>query len=115
MSPPDLPPDDRRRRPRSKSRPGSPALRAVPPLPAETPVSQGSAFPIRLDPNSPPGEFHFVVPAAAGPTEGRVPRGVEADGPIPHELVNAVDEVLGFIFGLDDAPPPGKAGRGKRP
>lgn len=63
--------------------------------------AQDDGSPFRLDPNSPPGEFNFIVPqqaAAAVPQVGLI---AEVDGPIPPQLYKAVDEVLGFIYGLD--------------
>lgn len=101
-----------RRRPRPATpRPGRDAaarLRAVPP--AEPAPAQDEAFPIRLDPNSPPGEFNFILPQgqASGLT-AKVPAAA-TDGPVPPVLVAAVDEVLGFLFGLDQP-----SGKPKRP
>lgn len=76
------------------------ALRPLPQIP-EPSAAQDGAFPIRLDPNSPPGEFNFLVPQAAAPLAPTVGLFAEADGPIPPPLYKAVDEVLGFIYGLD--------------
>jgi hypothetical protein len=101
---------DGRRRPRPP-RAGdanAPKLRAVPP--PEPPPAQGEGFPIRLDPNSPPGEFNFVLPQAS-PAASAQAFSAATDGPIPPALAPAVDEVLGFIFGLDQPQPP----RTKRP
>src|SRR3989338_8224946 len=82
------------------SRSPTSALRPFPRLPAPPPA-QDAAFPIRLDPNSPPGEFNFLVPQAAAPLAPQVGLIAEADGPIPPPPYKAVDEVLGFIYGLD--------------
>ncbi|MEB3330142.1 MAG: hypothetical protein VKQ33_13005 [Candidatus Sericytochromatia bacterium] len=101
---------DSRRRQRPPRDPATPAprLRAVPP--PEASPAQADGFPIRLDPNSPPGEFNFVLPQAASTLPAQ-PFSAATDGPIPPFLAPAVDEVLGFLFGLDQPPPP----RGKRP
>lgn len=76
---------------------GTGALGPLPPLP----VPGGMP---RLDPNAPDGEVSFVLPdqgLAMGP-DGR-PLGLvaEADGAVPPALLHAVEEVLGFIYGLD--------------
>lgn len=99
----------RRQRP-GPPRPGRDAvrLRAVPP--AEPPPAQDPGPGIRLDPNSPPGEFNFILPQGASATASASIPAAATDGPIPPPLVAAVDEVLGFIFGLDQ---PGS--RPKRP
>lgn len=90
------------------SRPPSPGPTRTPtsplrPVPQyqDPSTAQDGAFPIRLDPNSPPGEFNFLVPQAAAPVAPNVGLIAEADGPIPPQLYKAVDEVLGFIYGLD--------------
>lgn len=93
----------RRPRPERKPPPPGPArtpTSALRPLPDPSPAQDG-AFPIRLDPNSPPGEFNFLVPQAPAPVPANVGLIAEADGPIPPQLLKAVDEVLGFIYGLD--------------
>lgn len=102
------PEDDKRRRPRAPRANAGRAghLRALPSLDTgePSPAPQDGGFPIRLDPNSPPGEFNFIVPQAQA-APGRTPQlSVETDGPIPAVLADAVDEVLGFIFGLDQPP-----------
>lgn len=58
---------------------------------------------VRLDPKAKTGEFSFVI---EGEQElvGRVPQGglvAESEGTIPPQLYKAVDEVLGFIYQLD--------------
>lgn len=65
--------------------------------------SQAQPFVVRLDPSSAPGDFNFMID---GPTEvtRNVPQAgltAEASGSIPPQLVKAVDEILGFIYGLD--------------
>jgi hypothetical protein len=75
----------------------------LPPLPAETPAPQADPFAVRLDPSGKPGEFNFVIES---PTlVSRVPQAdgleAEASGTIPPVLYKAVDEVLGFIYALD--------------
>ncbi len=82
------------------SRSPTSSLRPLPQIPDPSPAQDG-AFPIRLDPNSPPGEFNFLVPQAAAPVPANVGLIAETDGPIPPQLYKAVDEVLGFIYGLD--------------
>ncbi|MEB3221497.1 MAG: hypothetical protein VKS61_05420 [Candidatus Sericytochromatia bacterium] len=96
---------DGRRRPRPTRPPGAPAsrLRAVPT--PEGASAQGEDFTIRLDPDSPPGEFNFVLPQAA-PSAAPQAFSAATDGPVPPALAAALDEVLGFIFGLDQAQPP---------
>jgi hypothetical protein len=74
---------------------GTAPLRPLPPPP------QDDGTPFRLDPNSPPGEFNFLVPQNAAATVPAVGLIAEVDGPIPPQLYKAVDEVLGFIYGLD--------------
>ena len=95
--------DDRFKR----RQPGNPRQRPtgkLPPrqLPAEQ-NAQEQPFMVRLDPNSKPGEFNFMVES---PQElsARVPASgltAEASGGIPPQLHAAVDEVLGFIYELD--------------
>lgn len=88
--------DDRpKRRPNAKRRPPSPR--------ADSSEPQAKPFLVRLDPQSKPGEFNFVVDSE-GTLEGRVPHAgisAEAAGGIPPQLYRAVDEVLGFIYRLD--------------
>jgi hypothetical protein len=73
-------------------------IRALPdPQPQENP------FAVRLDPSSQPGEFNFVIDA---PNEmvRQVPQSgltAEATGGIPPQLHPAVNEVLAFIYELD--------------
>jgi hypothetical protein len=81
--------------------------------PAQNPSSpQERPFVVRLDPQAKAGEFNFVI---SGPeAEGRVPQAglvAEASGGIPPQLFKAVDEVLGFIYGLDQQ----FESRGRRP
>ncbi|HEY9720769.1 MAG TPA: hypothetical protein V6D47_02080 [Oscillatoriaceae cyanobacterium] len=95
--------DDRPKRPRR--RPPSPRPDSGEP--------QAKPFLVRLDPQSKPGEFNFVVDTE-GTLEGRVPHAglvAEASGGIPPQLYRAVDEVLGFIYRLDQP----SEGRPKRP
>ncbi|MEB3283816.1 MAG: hypothetical protein VKN33_00835 [Candidatus Sericytochromatia bacterium] len=102
---PPSPPDDKRRRPRHPRTPGERAghLRALPSQSDTEPslASQEAGFPIRLDPNSPPGEFNFIVPQAHTNPKRSPQLSIEADGLIPPILADAVDEVIGFIFALD--------------
>jgi hypothetical protein len=74
----------------------------LPPLP-ETPAPQADPFSVRLDPNGKPGEFNFVIDSPA--LVARIPQAdvmeAEASGAIPPVLYKAVDEVLGFIYALD--------------
>ena len=86
--------------PPSDARTPTSALRPLPQIPDPTAAQEGG-FPIRLDPNSPPGEFNFIVPQAAAAVAPNVGLIAEADGPIPPQLYKAVDELLGFIYGLD--------------
>lgn len=84
-------------------RPQTGPLRPVP-TPSFAPESSDApsgGLDFRLDPNSPPGEFNFILPPDAAPLVPTIGLIAEADGPIPPQLVKAVDEVLGFIFGLD--------------
>jgi hypothetical protein len=78
---------------------------ALRPLPSQPPLeglpAQDFGAGIRLDPNSPPGEFNFLVPQEMQAQVPQVGLIAEADGPIPPQLYKAVDEVLGFIYGLD--------------
>lgn len=75
-------------------------LRAVP-----DPAPQDGAFMVRLDPNSGPGEFNFVIDQPQEVTR-KVPQSgltAEVSGGIPPQLHPAVTEVLGFIYELDQA------------
>lgn len=78
-----------------------PRTGALPPLEPLDGTGQEAPI-IRLDPNAPPGEISFVIPGqdkvAKSPTVGLT---AEASGPIPPQLLRAVDEALGFIYGLD--------------
>lgn len=84
---------------------GTGPLGPLPPLP------QPGAMP-RLDPSAPDGEVSFVLPdqGLVLGQDGR-PLGLvaEADGAVPPALLHAVEEVLGFIYGLDRP----TAGRGR--
>jgi hypothetical protein len=94
----------------------------LPPRPSQAPSpsggtgslgSQGQPFVVRLDPTSAPGDFNFVID---GPAEvsRRVPEaGLTADvsGAIPPQLYKAVDEILGFIYGLDQQAEQTRKGR----
>ena len=76
----------------------------LPPIgPVETPP-QGSPFAVRLDPNAKPGEFNFVIesPEAVARVPAAAVMEADASNPIPPVLYKAVDEVLGFIYGLDN-------------
>jgi hypothetical protein len=79
---------------------------------AEPSNPQERPFVVRLDPQGKPGEFNFII---GDPQElaGRVPAAglvADASGAIPPQLYKAVDEVLGFIYGLDQ-----QAERSKKP
>lgn len=80
---------------------------ALPPLPPGV----GAGMP-RLDPKAAPGEVAFVLPDQ-GPALGAdgQPLGLvaEANGAVPPALLHAVEEVLGFIYGMDR--PMGRTGR----
>lgn len=69
----------------------------------ETPASQGAQFLVRLDPNAGPGEFNFMIegPELTAKVAAAHVMEAEASGGIPPVLYKAVDEVLGFIYGLD--------------
>jgi hypothetical protein len=107
--------DPNRPRPMRKPRTG-PANSAITPfnrtgklpaLPAkmnfEEATVQASPFMVRLDPNGRPGEFNFVIdgPEAIAKVPAAHVMEAEASGGIPPVLYQAVDEVLGFIYGLD--------------
>jgi hypothetical protein len=77
------------------------------------PSAQERPFVVRLDPQGKPGEFNFVIDGPEA-LNGRVPQAgliAEASGGIPPQLFKAVDEVLGFIYGLDQQ----FESRGRRP
>jgi hypothetical protein len=66
---------------------------------------QDSAFMVRLDPSSQPGEFNFVIDSPQEVTR-KVPQSgitAEASGGIPPQLHPAVNDILGFIYELDQA------------
>ena len=69
----------------------------------ELPDAQASPFMVRLDPNAKPGEFNFVIdgPEVIAKVAAASAMEAEASGYIPPQLFKAVDEVLGFIYGLD--------------
>lgn len=98
--------DDRFKKKKSQNRPAKSNTGAFnPPQQRGTGSlgSQAQPFVVRLDPSSAPGDFNFVID---GPTDltRSVPQAgltAEASGSIPPQLVMAVDEVLGFIYGLD--------------
>jgi hypothetical protein len=107
--------DPNRQRPNRKPRTGpanspiTPFNRTgkLPALPAkidhEAPMPQASPFMVRLDPSGRPGEFNFVIdgPEAIAKVPAAHVMEAEASGGIPPVLYQAVDEVLGFIYGLD--------------
>ena len=73
-------------------------LRAVP-----DPQPQDGAFVVRLDPSSQPGEFNFQIEQPAELSR-KVPQSgltAEAAGGIPPQLHEAVNQVLAFIYELD--------------
>jgi hypothetical protein len=89
--------DDRFKRPRN----GTGRLNGTGKLPNHG--AQENPFMVRLDPSSPPGEFNFMVEQPAELTR-RVPQSgitAEAAGGIPPQLHQAVNEVLAFIYELD--------------
>lgn len=92
--------DDRfKRRPgTSRLNPGTSKLPQRPPAsPQERPVV------VRLDPKAKTGEFNFVIEGDEELT-GKVPQSglvADSEGVIPPQLYKAVDEVLGFIYQLD--------------
>lgn len=65
--------------------------------------AQASPFAVRLDPNGKPGEFNFVIesPEVTLTIPSAHVMEAEASGGIPPVLFRAVDEILGFIYGLD--------------
>lgn len=91
--------------------------RRPPRKPPQPPASDAGASPnpflVRLDPNANPGEFNFVIegPSANGRPPANAGLTAEASGGIPPQLYRAVDEVLGFIYGLDQQA--GQRGLGK--
>jgi hypothetical protein len=102
--------DNRNNRPQRKLKPGQPGNSITPfnrtgklPQLPETPAPQADPFSVRLDPNGKPGEFNFVIEAPQ--MVSRIPQAdvmeAEASGAIPPVLYKAVDEVLGFIYALD--------------
>lgn len=80
---------------------GTPNPRPMQALPGNAP--QESPFVVRLDPNSQPGEFNFMIETPQDLTRTVPQSGVsqEAAGGIPPQLHPAVLDVLGFIFELD--------------
>lgn len=73
-------------------------IQAVPDQPA-----QENPFMVRLDPSSQPGEFNFTIEQPAELSR-KVPQSgitAEAAGGIPPQLHQAVNEVLAFIYELD--------------
>lgn len=107
--------DNRPPRPQRKLKPNQPGnaitpfnrTGKLPPLPStplpETSAPQADPFSVRLDPNGKPGEFNFVIEAPH--MVSRIPQAdvmeAEASGAIPPVLYKAVDEILGFIYALD--------------
>lgn len=73
--------------------------------PLQPSAAQEEGFVVRLDPNAKDGEFAFVIDQPEA-LEGRVPQarqaGAEAVAGIPPQLHRAVNEVLGFLCGLDE-------------
>lgn len=64
---------------------------------------QENPFMVRLDPSSQPGEFNFTIEQPAELSR-KVPQSgltAEATGGIPPQLHQAVNEVLAFIYELD--------------
>ena len=80
---------------------GAPNPRPLQAVPENSP--QANPFVVRLDPNSQPGEFNFMIETPQEVTR-KVPAAgqpAEASGGIPPQLHPAVLDVLGFIFELD--------------
>lgn len=90
---------------RPKRRPNTgrlnPGTSKLPQRPAGSP--QDRPVVVRLDPKAKTGEFNFVIEGDQELT-GKVPQGglvADSEGAIPPQLYKAVDEVLGFIYQLD--------------
>lgn len=95
--------DDRNPFKRPRPAPTGKLQRPAPKVGSQGLPAQEKPFVVRLDPSAAPGEFNFIVdgPEALSKTVPAQGLSADASGSIPPELYRAVDEVMAFIYNLD--------------